>query len=96
MAGKGKKKNGKEEKAPKSVAVAEVAKPATVVGAVAGGRLETEKKLRKLQKKMDQIADLKDKQRSGAQMELTQIQKIGTEGALMKEIAEVQAILDKN
>jgi uncharacterized protein with WD repeat len=45
---------------------------------------------------MDQIADLKDKQRSGALMELTQIQKIGTEGALMKEIAEVQAILDKN
>ncbi|CAG8489492.1 9005_t:CDS:10 [Scutellospora calospora] len=47
---------------------------------------ETEKKIRNLTKKLRQIAELKERQQNGDKLEQTQLQKIGTEAALRKEL----------
>lgn len=63
------------------------------VGAVQGGTLETEKKLKNIGKKLKQIADLKAKRDAGQILELTQEQKIANEPLLKKEFDELTASL---
>lgn len=63
------------------------------IGAVEGGQFDIEKKLKKLQKKLDSIHELKIKQTHGIALELTQIQKIGTEMELITEIEKVKRSL---
>lgn len=55
-------------------------------GVVSGGQLDTEKKIKTLNKKLKQIDDLKMKQASGGQLELTQISKIASEAVLLDEV----------
>ena len=62
-------------------------KAPSAAGAVSGGQLDIEKKIKNLNKKLKQIDDLKMKQATGAQLELTQIQKIATEEELLKEVS---------
>ncbi|KAF9428101.1 hypothetical protein BGZ94_003370 [Podila epigama] len=50
------------------------------------GMTETEKKIRNVTKKLKQIHELKEKQAAGETLELTQIQKITAEAALLKEL----------
>lgn len=52
----------------------------------AGQMTETEKKIRNVTKKLKQIHELKEKQAAGETLELTQIQKITAEAALLKEL----------
>ncbi|KAF9354242.1 hypothetical protein BGX34_011130 [Mortierella sp. NVP85] len=47
---------------------------------------ETEKKIRNVTKKLKQIHELKEKQAAGEPLELTQVQKITAEAALLKEL----------
>ncbi|KAF9189823.1 hypothetical protein BGZ50_000571 [Haplosporangium sp. Z 11] len=47
---------------------------------------ETEKKIRNVTKKLKQIHELKEKQAAGEVLELTQLQKITAEAALLKEL----------
>lgn len=47
---------------------------------------ETEKKIRNVTKKLKQIHELKEKQAAGETLELTQLQKIAAEAALLKEL----------
>jgi translation initiation factor 2A len=47
---------------------------------------ETEKKIRNVTKKLKQIHELKEKQAAGETLELTQLQKITAEAALLKEL----------
>lgn len=51
-----------------------------------GQMTETEKKIRNVTKKLKQIHELKEKQAAGETLELTQIQKITAEAALLKEL----------
>ncbi|KAI8905960.1 eukaryotic translation initiation factor eIF2A-domain-containing protein [Gorgonomyces haynaldii] len=63
------------------------------IGMVSGSQLETEKKIKNLNKKLKQIQDLRDKMKSGQPMELTQIQKIETEPSILQEIETLKAKL---
>ncbi|KAG0356631.1 hypothetical protein BGZ54_000668, partial [Gamsiella multidivaricata] len=58
--------------------------PAT--SAVSSQMTETEKKIRNVTKKLKQIHELKEKQAAGETLELTQLQKITAEPALLKEL----------
>jgi translation initiation factor 2A len=60
--------------------------PTTGQGAVPGGSIDAEKKIRTIQKKLQQIQDLKKRRDAGDQLELTQISKIESEAALLKEV----------
>ncbi|KAI9345690.1 eukaryotic translation initiation factor eIF2A-domain-containing protein [Obelidium mucronatum] len=51
--------------------------------------IELEKKLKTVQKKLKQIGDIKKKKADGVQLELTQIQKMEGEAALLKELADL-------
>ncbi|KAJ3005630.1 UNVERIFIED_CONTAM: hypothetical protein HDU68_004535, partial [Siphonaria sp. JEL0065] len=51
--------------------------------------IELEKKFKTVQKKLKQIADIKKKKAEGVQLELTQVQKVEGEAALLKEFAEL-------
>ncbi|KAJ3239221.1 hypothetical protein HDU81_006326 [Chytriomyces hyalinus] len=51
--------------------------------------IEIEKKVKTLQKKLKQISDIKKKKDAGEALELTQIQKMEGEAALLKEMAEL-------
>lgn len=59
--------------------------PATTTSS-SGQMTETEKKIRNVTKKLKQIHELKEKQAAGETLELTQIQKITAEAALLKEL----------
>lgn len=65
------------------------------VGAVDGGLIELEKKMKNVTRKLFQVGKLKDKQQNGDELELTQILKIGTEGALLEELAKLKAQMDQ-
>ncbi|CAI2182210.1 5351_t:CDS:2 [Funneliformis geosporum] len=52
---------------------------------------ETDKKIRNLTKKLRQIAELKDRQKNGDKLELTQKKKIETEAALRKELVQLNS-----
>lgn len=51
---------------------------------------EKEKKLKNLKKKLRQIQDLKEQQRSGKTLEKNQLEKITSEASLIKEIQELE------
>lgn len=51
---------------------------------------EKEKKLRNLKKKLRQIEDLKEQQRSGKTLEKNQLDKMAAEASLIKEIQELE------
>ncbi|ORY44684.1 eIF2A-domain-containing protein [Rhizoclosmatium globosum] len=51
--------------------------------------MEIEKKVKAVQKKLKAIADIKKKKADGVQLELTQIQKMEGEAALLKELADL-------
>lgn len=96
----GAKQNGKQAKGKGKAPVVEsnglansTVFESKVVGTVSGGVIETEKKLKKLQKKLDSIQDLKTKQSQGIHLELTQIQKISTEVDLLVEIEKLKSLL---
>ncbi|KAJ3395275.1 hypothetical protein HDU84_000042 [Entophlyctis sp. JEL0112] len=57
--------------------------------------LEIEKKVKAVQKKLKQIAELKKKQAGGDALEITQVQKIATEDSLLKELAELNLQLQQ-
>ncbi|KAL0092443.1 eukaryotic translation initiation factor eIF2A-domain-containing protein [Phycomyces blakesleeanus] len=76
------KKDGKKEAAPPAAA-----KPTPV------NAEETQKKIRNLEKKLRQIRELKDKQTKGDTIEPAQLQKIGTEPSVMRELAGLRALL---
>ncbi|KAG0061337.1 hypothetical protein BGZ90_003622 [Linnemannia elongata] len=59
--------------------------PATTTSA-SSQMTETEKKIRNVTKKLKQIHELKEKQAAGETLELTQLQKITAEAALLKEL----------
>lgn len=73
-------KNAIEIKAPPAAPVVPVA------GVVSGGQLDIEKKIKNINKKLKQIDDLRMKQASGGQLELTQISKIASEPGLLEEV----------
>ncbi|CAH3105852.1 unnamed protein product [Porites lobata] len=51
---------------------------------------EKEKKLKNLKKKLRQIQDLKEQQRSGKTLEKNQLEKVSSEASLIKEIQELE------
>jgi uncharacterized protein with WD repeat len=51
---------------------------------------EEEKKVRNLEKKLDDITKLKEKLTAGAQLEANQLQKIATEVQLSQELAQLK------
>lgn len=51
---------------------------------------EKEKKLRNLKKKLRQIEDLKEQQKSGKTLEKNQLDKVAAEASLIKEIQELE------
>ncbi|KAJ3073114.1 hypothetical protein HDU98_002203 [Podochytrium sp. JEL0797] len=51
--------------------------------------IELEKKVKKVEKSLKQIAEIKKKKAEGVQLELTQIQKMATEEGLVKELKEL-------
>ena len=53
--------------------------PKEAVGAVPGGSIDIEKKIRNITKKLEQIQDLKTKLSSGVPLELTQLSKIDSQ-----------------
>ncbi|KAL1923379.1 uncharacterized protein VTP21DRAFT_8359 [Calcarisporiella thermophila] len=56
----------------------------------AGGVSETDKKIRNINKKLQQIQDLKTRQANGEKLELTQIQKIQNEAKLLEELQQLK------
>ncbi|KAI8923961.1 eukaryotic translation initiation factor eIF2A-domain-containing protein [Entophlyctis helioformis] len=93
-AAKGRKKSAGKGGAAAVEAVAEPAPaPSVQSGIIAGSALETEKKIKALNKKLRQIMDLKEKQAAGQVLELTQIQKIDSEGKVREEIAQLEKSL---
>ncbi|XP_057304094.1 uncharacterized protein LOC130641341 isoform X2 [Hydractinia symbiolongicarpus] len=52
-----------------------------------------DKDLRKLKKKLDQIENLKKKQKSGEKLEESQIIKINSEQTILKEIKDIEEII---
>jgi translation initiation factor 2A len=66
-------------------------KPQTAVqqGAVSGGSVDTEKKIKTIQKKLKQIQELKQRRDNGDKLELTQITKIDSEAQLLKEVIKI-------
>lgn len=54
------------------------------------GDPETDKKIKAVRKKLKQIEDLKMKQKGGTQLEKNQLDKISSEGALLKELQSLQ------
>ena len=75
-------KNGRPPKGKKEPAVA----AKVSVGAVPGSSLDIEKKIRNISKKLEQIEELKQKLSTGAQLELTQISKIESQGKWEAEV----------
>lgn len=74
----------------KSAPVEIKAPPAQVTnGAVAGGTLEIEKKIKTVSKKLFQIAELKTKRDAGVKLELTQLSKIEGEPVLLAEVMTI-------
>ncbi|KAG2218966.1 hypothetical protein INT45_008390 [Circinella minor] len=51
---------------------------------------EKQKKLRNLEKKLRQIAEIRDKQSRGQKLDTAQVQKLSTEASVMREIAAVR------
>ncbi|KAL2915828.1 hypothetical protein HK105_204529 [Polyrhizophydium stewartii] len=86
-------KNGDDAAPPAAPATPAVQQP-TGAGIVPGSALESEKKLRQLQKKLRQIEELKQKQAAGQTLELTQIQKIQSEDSVRQEIEKLQPSLE--
>lgn len=72
---------------------AAAAKPAVAVqiATISSGLSNREKNIRKLQKKLDQIRELKAKQKDGVQLELNQLDKIGAEADVARELEAVMA-----
>lgn len=62
--------------------------PSQVTGST--GDPETDKKIRNIKKKLQQIEKLKEQQKSGKQLELNQIEKLKTEESLLKELSQLQ------
>ncbi|KAG0273869.1 hypothetical protein BGZ95_010330 [Linnemannia exigua] len=60
--------------------------PTTTTTSATSQMTETEKKIRNVTKKLKQIHELKEKQAAGETLELTQLQKITAEAALLKEL----------
>ncbi|KAF9135968.1 hypothetical protein BGW39_009942 [Mortierella sp. 14UC] len=60
--------------------------PPTTTTSATSQMTETEKKIRNVTKKLKQIHELKEKQAAGETLELTQLQKITAEAALLKEL----------
>ncbi|KAF9352926.1 hypothetical protein BGX26_009297 [Mortierella sp. AD094] len=60
--------------------------PPTTASSSNSQMTETEKKIRNVTKKLKQIHELKEKQAAGETLELTQLQKITAEAALLKEL----------
>ncbi|KAF8975611.1 hypothetical protein BGZ46_008982 [Entomortierella lignicola] len=60
--------------------------PPTSASSSSSQMTETEKKIRNVTKKLKQIHELKEKQAAGETLELTQLQKITAEAALLKEL----------
>ena len=56
-----------------------------------GGGLDKEKEIRKLQKKLDDIAKLKAKKAAGENLEVNQVQKIDKEAELVAEMKKLKA-----
>ncbi|KAK3095407.1 hypothetical protein FSP39_014310 [Pinctada imbricata] len=54
------------------------------------GNVETDKRIRNLRKKLQQIEKLKEQKASGKQLELNQMEKLKTEESLLKELAELE------
>lgn len=68
--------------------VPEVIKPAVATqGAIVGGMLDVEKKIKGINKKLQQIQGLKEKKANGVELELTQLSKILSEAGLITELA---------
>jgi translation initiation factor 2A len=59
------------------------------VGAIAGGQIDIEKKIKGVSRKLKQIQDLKEKLEDGQPLELTQLSKIETEPLLLKEVLNI-------
>ncbi|KAJ3398805.1 hypothetical protein HDV05_002299 [Chytridiales sp. JEL 0842] len=57
-------------------------------------RLEIEKKMKALNKKLKQIAEIKEKQGKGEKLELTQIQKLEGEGKVKEEVEALRKQLE--
>ena len=53
---------------------------------------EPEKKIKTIKKKLKQIDEIKAKIQNGEQVELTQKQKVDTEAALLKELADLEKL----
>ncbi|KAL8617924.1 hypothetical protein ACOMHN_026501 [Nucella lapillus] len=71
-------------------APAPVASPAAASATPSTGDPETDKKIRNLRKKLQQIEKLKDQQKSGKPLELNQLEKLKMEGALLQEIEDLE------
>jgi translation initiation factor 2A len=63
-------------------------------GAITGGAIDLEKKIKTIQKKLKQIQELKEKQAAGQTLELTQISKIDSESALQMELESLESKLN--
>lgn len=59
------------------------------VGAIPGGQIDIEKKIKSIGRKLNQIQDLKMKLEDGQQLELTQLSKIESEPLLLKEVKKI-------
>ncbi|XP_031549904.1 partner of Y14 and mago-like [Actinia tenebrosa] len=62
-------------------------------GPETGGLSPSEKRLRNLKKKLQQIHTLKEKQLKGEKLENTQIEKVKAEDSILEEIKELESIL---
>ncbi|CAH3119179.1 unnamed protein product [Pocillopora meandrina] len=93
-AAKNKKKREAKARAKQEqeVATQEVVCPTSTFHNLADTTLppEKEKKLRNLKKKLRQIEDLKEQQRSGKTLEKNQLDKMAAEASLIKEIQELE------
>ena len=56
-----------------------------------GGGLDKDKEIRKLQKKLDDIAKLKSKKAAGENLEVNQVQKLDKEAELVAEMKKLKA-----
>jgi len=89
---KNKKRKEAKKVAEKGPAVSNANSSAPPSGAPSsGGGLDKEKEIRKLQKKLDDIAKLKAKKAAGENLEVNQVQKIDKEAELVAEMKKLKA-----